>query len=112
MKVALVSPDLLIASRIASLIEQAGAELRRVEDPGEIANPADMDLVLVDWAYREPAWSDIFDSWRSGHGPRGPRIVVFGPHADLTAHAAARKAGVGPMWARSRLLSGLADLLR
>jgi hypothetical protein len=61
--------------------------------------------VLVDWSARQPHWADALRRLS------GPRLVLFGPHTDLEAHAAARDAGLGPMWARSRLLSGLASLL-
>jgi hypothetical protein len=53
---------------------------------------------LTSWCLRAP------DSAR-------PRLVVFGPHADLEAHAAAREAGIGPMLARSKLVSALPQLL-
>ena len=36
-------------------------------------------------------------------------IILFGPHTDLDAHAAAREAGLGPMRARSALVAGLPD---
>jgi hypothetical protein len=38
-------------------------------------------------------------------------VILFGPHVDLDAHAAARDAGLGPMMARSKLLSSLGELL-
>ena len=113
MKVALISPDLLISSRIAGIVEQAGSTLKRIDDPSGLATPDTIDLVLVDWAYRRPAWPAAIAAWRSGRPPTtDPRIILFGPHTDLEAHAAARDAGLGPMWARSRILSGLADLIQ
>ena len=44
-------------------------------------------------------------------GEHTVRVVVFGPHTDLEAHAAARAAGIGPMMARSKLVTSLAELL-
>jgi hypothetical protein len=102
-RVALVSPDLLIASRVASSVESAGSELLRVDDPTDLPTPPP-PLILVDWAYRRDSWSALLAESES-------RVILFGPHTDLQAHADARGAGLGPMWARSRLLSALPDLL-
>jgi hypothetical protein len=103
MKVAAVVSDLMLFSRIESAARAAGAQLARVDSPSGI--PPDAELVLVDWSARQPDWADALRRLS------GPRLVLFGPHTDLEAHAAARDAGLGPMWARSRLLSGLASLL-
>ncbi len=103
MRVAAVIGDLLLFSRIDSAARDAGVDLVRVDDPSLL--PADVDLVLVDWSLRRPGWADALRRRRSG------RIVLFGPHTDLEAHAEARAAGIGPMWARSRLFSKLRTLL-
>jgi hypothetical protein len=103
MKVAAVVRDLMLFSRIESAARVAGVELARVDAPSDI--PADADLALVDWSAREPDWADALRALS------GPRVIVFGPHTDLEAHAAAREAGLGPMWARSKLFAALAKLL-
>lgn len=103
MKVAAVVSDLMLFSRIESAARVAGAELARVDAPSDI--PADADLVLVDWSARDPDWAGALRALP------GSRVIVFGPHTDLDAHAAAREAGLGPMWARSRLLGKLQGLL-
>ena len=102
MRVAAVGSDLMLYSRIESAARVTGVDLRRVESPADV--PAGADLVLVDWADRRPEWAE---SLRAMPG----RVIVFGPHTDLEAHAAAREAGLGPMWARSKLLSSLGDLM-
>ena len=102
MKVAVVVTDILMFSRIDSAAAKAGQRPIRVETPDQI--PPDADLVIVDWAAREPGWADVL---RSIDG----RIILFGPHTDLEAHRAARTAGVGPMIARSKLLSSLPQLM-
>ena len=103
MKVAAVVTDLMLYSRIESAARLAGVELARVDSPHDI--PPDPDLVLVDWSSREPGWAEPLKSLG------GARVILFGPHVDLDAHAAARDAGLGPMMARSKLLSSLGELM-
>jgi hypothetical protein len=103
MKVAAVVTDLMLYSRIESAARVAGVELARVDTPHDI--PPGPDLVLVDWSSRDPDWAEALTSLG------GARVILFGPHVDLDAHAAARDAGLGPMMARSKLLSTLAELM-
>ena len=103
MRVAAVMSDLMLFSRIDSAATAAGASLIRVDSPADL--PPDLDMVLVDWSARGPAWSDALRD-----GPTA-RIILFGRHTDLEAHAAARAAGFGPMWARSKLVHVLPELL-
>jgi hypothetical protein len=102
-RVAAVVSDLLLFSKIDAAAAVAGASLLRADEPTDL--PAGLDLILVDWSARDPGWT--------GHlaGLDGPRLILFGPHTDLEAHAAARAAGLGPMWARSKLLAELPALL-
>lgn len=102
MKVAAVVDDLMLYSRIEAAATASGADLARVSDPSDV--PPDAALVLVDWSARRRHWADIL-AHRSG------RVILFGPHTDLDAHAEAREAGLGPMWARSKLVAELASLL-
>jgi hypothetical protein len=101
-KVGAVVADLLLFSRIESVARKTGADLVRLDSP--LGLPDDLDLVLVDWSLRGPGWADGLRRVTS-------RVVLFGPHTDLAAHAAARGAGLGPMWARSRLVGEFASLL-
>jgi hypothetical protein len=102
MKVVAVLTDLMLYSRIESAASVAGVELARVDSPDRI--PPDAELVLVDWSERRPDWG------RALQPTAGRRMIAFGPHTDLQAHADARAAGVGPMWARSKLVADLPDL--
>jgi hypothetical protein len=101
-KVAAVVTDLMLYSRIEAAARVSGAELARVDAPRDV--PPDAELVLIDWTARVDAWADELRSLA------GRRIITFGPHTDLEAHAAARAAGVGPMWARSKLAAALPSL--
>ena len=104
MRVAAVISDLMFYSRIESAAMAADADIMRVDSPGRA--PAEVDLVLVDWSARTPEWTDALRALRSA----GVRVILFGPHTDLDAHAAARAAGLGPMMARSKLATSLSEL--
>ena len=112
MTVAVVSRDLMIATRIADAGARSGVEVRRFDDPGHLPPPAALSLVLVAWDERRPDWGERLTSWRVAAGSSAqPRLILFGPHTDLVAHADARAAGLGPMWARSKLLAELPGLI-
>ncbi len=102
MRVAAVMTDLMLYSRIDSAATAAGASLIRVDSPSVL--PDDLDLVLVDWSTRQADWADAL------RARTATRVILFGQHTDLEAHAAARAAGLGPMWARSKLLTSLPSL--
>jgi hypothetical protein len=103
-KVAAVVSDLLIFSRIHEAVATAGAAVTRVDAPAALPEEP-FDLVLVDWSSRGPDWAACLS------GRSDTRVIVFGPHTDLEAHAAARAAGLGPMWARSKFVAELPRLL-
>jgi hypothetical protein len=112
MRVVLLSPDLLFGSRIAGIAESVGESVRRIDDPAVLPEPHLVDILLVDWIYRSPAWAQDLSTWRLRPPPAlRPRVVLFGPHTDLAAHNEAKSAGLGPMWARSRILADLARLI-
>lgn len=103
MKVAAVMSDLMMFSRIESAATAADASLVRVDAPAQL--PDNLDLILVDWSARAPDWAEALLT-RTGNA----RVILFGRHTDLEAHAAARAAGLGPMRARSKLVLGLPEL--
>ncbi|MGI8791789.1 MAG: hypothetical protein ACR2H3_01190 [Acidimicrobiales bacterium] len=103
MRVAAVISDLMLYSRIESAASAVKASLVRVDSPTDL--PDDLDLILVDWSARQPDWTDALLARTTS------RIILFGQHTDLAAHADARATGLGPMWARSKLLGELSRLL-
>ena len=112
MTVVVVGRDLMTATRLEEATRRAGMTLVRVDDPDQLPAVDAVRLVLVDWGDRDPTWARAINDWRSAAGPDGgPRIILFGPHADLDAHATARAAGLGPMKARSALFAQLPELL-
>ncbi len=101
-----------MATRIGDAAARAGTGFVRVDEPSALPAPGTVRIVLVDWAERGARWADTLTRWRDGGGDGArPRIILFGPHTDLEAHAAARASRLGPMWARSKLLSELSSLL-
>lgn len=105
MRVVAVLRDLMLFSRIEAAARVSGASLLRVDAPADV--PPDADLVLVDWASRDPSWTDALRALAGS----GARVLLFGPHTDLQAHAAAHEAGLGPMVARSKLLASLSGMM-
>jgi hypothetical protein len=110
--VVLIGRDLLFGSRIADAAAHAQRAFLRVDDPGGLPPPSSVQLVLVDWAERRPDWGERLSAW-CADAPQAdlPALVLFGPHTDLVAHADARAAGLGPMWARSKLVADLSSLM-
>jgi hypothetical protein len=110
--VALLGRNLMIASRIAAAAERAGVPFTRVDDPAALPPAGLLGLLLVDWDDRTADWGPQIAEWcASAPESARPRVLLFGPHVDLEAHAAARSAGLAPMMARSKLISDLPALL-
>jgi hypothetical protein len=102
MKLGAVVDDLMLFSRIDAAAAAANASLHRASSPDDL--PPNLDLVLVDWSARQPSWAAALRA-------SSARVILFGRHTDLEAHADARAAGLGPMWARSKLVTELSTLL-
>lgn len=112
MRIVVLSRDLIIASRILAQASAAGLAADLVADPDALPPAESVSRLFVNWADRGPGWGVALAAWRA-EAPESaaPRVTLFGPHADLDAHADARAAGLGPMWARSKLVSSLPDLV-
>lgn len=110
--VAIVARDLITATRISEAALAAGHEVRRVDRPQDLPAASRSGLVFVDWGAREDGWGHILAGWRATAGAAPVRLILFGPHTDLAAHAAARDAGIGPVVARSKLINSLAEWMR
>src|SRR5687768_1171494 len=115
--IALVT-DLIFSSRITGAAKAAGATVRILRKPEQLAG-AEGDLLLADlnlegatpaaanWAKTPGPAKDARDAQKS---PR--RVVGFVSHVDSAAIAAAREAGIQEIVARSRFIQMLPELLR
>jgi hypothetical protein len=102
----------MIASRILGQASAAGHGAQLVAEPMQLPPAAAVDRLFVNWADRAADWTDALNAWRGNEGDAtGPRIILYGPHSDLEAHAAAKAAGLGPMLARSKLVADLPELI-
>lgn len=99
------------ASRIEGAVRAAGGTWFRCDAVADLPDLALVDLLVVDWGSRGDDWGTGITAWRAGTTGEAPAIVLFGPHTDLDAHAAARAAGLGPMRARSSFFVALPQLL-
>jgi hypothetical protein len=108
----LLGRDLFTASRVFEAAARAGVEAQRVDDPADLPSADRVRLLLVDWGDRGSDWGEQISRWRATTSESAqPRIVLFGPHVDRAAHAAAKAAGLGPMRARSTLSADISRLL-
>jgi hypothetical protein len=104
--------DLLLATRIGDAAVKAGRTFLRLDEPDALPPPTSVELLIVDWGDRGRDWGARIAAWRTAAPESArPRLVLFGPHVDREAHAAARAAGLGPMVARSKLVADLAALV-
>lgn len=114
-KVLLVSPDLLAASRIAGLCREAGGTLDTLTSLAGTSPGGPYDLVLIDLQAEDPAVA--VPQARLLVNPAGQdarvtaSIVGFGPHVARERLAAARAAGADDVVSRGELLGGFAALL-
>ncbi|MFN2483505.1 MAG: hypothetical protein ABR509_01020 [Candidatus Limnocylindria bacterium] len=102
--------DLLFGARIVDAAERAGATVRTIAAPAELPPVSDVELLLVDWNDREADWGPQLAAWRPAGGGGTPRLVLFGSHTDVDAHAEAKRHGIGPVMARSRFVEILPRL--
>jgi hypothetical protein len=99
-------------SRIEGSVRAAAGEFVRLDAPDALPPAGEVDVLLVDWADRQPGWGAAIAAWRDTDPGHRPRVILFGPHTDLEAHAAARSGDLGPMRARSAFFSSLPHLLK
>lgn len=117
LKVLLVSPDLMVTSRLAGLCREAGASLETLRSLGATPHGGPHDLVLLDLQAITEDPAVIVARARTlvcQQAKEHPecRIIAFGPHVAKERLALARDAGADDVVSRGELLGGFPALLR
>ena len=116
-RILLVSPDLMVASRIAGLAVTAGAAVDTIATLDAPLPSAGYVVVIVDLQGQGGDAAALVARARerlAGHGPRpeaGPALVAFGPHVAVDRLAAARAAGADDVVSRGELLGAFAAVM-
>ena len=108
----LVSPDLLIGSRLAGLAGGCSMSLDTVTGVSATPRQAAYDLVLLDLQGDAAPAADLVAAARRLAGGPDARVVAFGPHVARERLDAARVAGADDVLSRGELLGGFPALLR
>lgn len=104
MNVLLISPDLMIQSRVAAAAERASVRPPRVvgwQDALSLADAASYRLVLVDLAAPGLDVGRLVSALRERLQP-STCVVAFGPHVHTDKLAAAREAGCDRVLSRGQ----------
>jgi|LakMenEpi03Aug12_release.lakeMendotaPanAssembly.Ray.scaffolds.fasta_scaffold66163_3 DNA-binding NarL/FixJ family response regulator len=108
-RILLVSPDLMVGSRLAGLVRAAGGSLEQRH--AATAAAAGFDVVILD-LQGLPGPAAVIAGLRVA-GPDGtaPKIVAFGPHVATALLAEARAAGADAVVSRGEILGSFAAVL-
>ncbi len=109
--IVLLGADLMLGSRLVAEAERRGVTLQVIGSADELPDPGRVERLLVDWGARETGWGAAVAEWRARDPSAVPEVLLFGPHTDREAHAAARASGLGPMKARSWLMTHLPEVI-
>lgn len=105
----LVSPDLMLTSRVAGLVATIGGALETVSLCTAQPKGAAFDLVLIDLGSLRPPADELLAQLRGTLSqPTAPRIVAFGPHVHKDRLQAALDAGADDAISRGELIGGFA----
>ena len=108
-RILLVSPDLMVGSRLSGLARAAGHSL---EQRHAVAPAAGFDLVMLDLQGLPAGPAAAIAALRApGPDGVGPRLVAFGPHVATALLDEARAAGADAVVSRGEMLGGFAAVL-
>lgn len=116
-RILLVSPDLMVASRVAGLAAGVGAALDTVVGVDATPPASGYRVAILDLQGLRGDAADIVARSRARLatlGPeqgRGPALVAFGPHVAADVLAAARAAGADEVVSRGALLGDFAAVM-
>lgn len=107
--------DLMFASRIRGAASSVGADLRfarTLEDALDVARRLRPTVLLLDLNDRSFDPLDLIAGVKGDPEASATRIVGFVSHVQADVIAAARRAGIDEILARSAFVARLPDLLR
>lgn len=109
-RILLVSPDLMVGSRLAGLARAAGATLEQRQ--AATASGTGFDVVILD-LQGLPAGPAAAVAGLKVPGPDGavPKLVAFGPHVATALLDEARTAGADAVVSRGEILGSFAAVL-
>ena len=113
MRILLISPDLMISSRIASLAAAAGASVTTLRSPDASPEPDTYDLVLLDLQTSSADAATLVTKTREmlARGQDALPIVAFGPHVATQRLDDAKAAGAAEVISRGGLLGGFESVV-
>lgn len=109
-RILLVSPDLMVGSRLAGLARSGGDELEQRH--AAAATAAGFDVVILD-LQGLPAGPAAAIAGLTAAGPDGarPKLLAFGPHVATALLEEARAAGADAVVSRGEILGAFAATL-
>lgn len=109
-RILLVSPDLMVGSRLAGMARACGAAFEQRHGPD--ASAAGFDLVILDLqGLREAAAAAVGRLRQAPGEERPPKLVAFGPHVATALLDEARAAGADAVVSRGEILGSFAAVL-
>lgn len=113
----LVSPDLMVSSRVAGLAARCGATADTIRDLDAVPPAAAYRLVILDLQGLPGDAGALVEQARerlAALGPRpgvGPAVIACGPHVAVDRLEAARAAGADQVVSRGELLGAFAAVV-
>jgi CheY-like chemotaxis protein len=114
MRILLISPDLMISSRIDPLAAAAGARVTTLRSPEAIPESGPYDLVLLDLQTTSADAATLVAKTRemlAAIQDTPPPTVAFGPHVATQRLDDAKAAGAAEVISRGGLLGGFQAVL-
>jgi hypothetical protein len=118
-KILLVSPDLMITSRVAALAQESGGTVETLRSPDVKPANTSYDLVLLDLqsvpgdaAVMVAKTHAIIAQFDRGPAAGAVRLVAFGPHVAKQRLDDAKAAGADAVVSRGELLGSFPAILR
>lgn len=118
-RILLVSPDLMVTSRVAALAREAGGTVETLRSPDQPPPSATYDLVLLDLqavpgdaAVIVAQTHAIISRFDRESSDASVRLVAFGPHVAKQRLDDAKAAGADAVVSRGELLGSFPAIIR